>query len=225
MTQERVLSLFKFGQRDHIEEFVRDGHLYMNTMSYFAALEAKTLRADKDEGSIFCMQSDKAKLSMKIDGEFKEIPGLLGPILFRENQDQTANVFCMYALRGSQASKLVDPRIFDFGATYALLTNGDEFLRRVKVAAQNSGKFLQWRLVTYVDRDRYSGRMGIFTKFSSFSYQSEFRIALSPSDGCPYSLWIGDLSDVAVTGELAQVNNVLRVVDTQLQLSNYQGKR
>lgn len=216
MSQERVLGLLKFGKRAHIEDFIREGHLYMNTLSYFAGLENEMLRGDKDEGSTFCMQSDKAKLSIEIDGEFKEIPGIVGPILIREDANLTANVFCMYAVHDNQGTILVDPQNLGFGDTYALLTKGDEFLRRVRVAAEKTGKDLQWNLVTYVGRDTYDGRMGIFRKFSMFSYQSEFRVALSPSDGSPYSLRIGDLSDIAVIGKLAQINEDLRIVGGRL---------
>lgn len=213
MIQERILGLFKFGQRDHVEEFVREGHLYMNTLSYFVTLEEKTVRQDRDEGATFCMQPHKTKLSIEKDGVLQEIPDIVGPILFWEEANRIANVLCMYAFRASQAPALIDPQNFAFGDTYALLTNGDEFLRRVKLAAQYSGKHLQWGLVSYVDRDLYHGPMGIFRKFSVFSYQSEFRIALLPGTGSPYSLRIGDLSDIAVTGESARLNNVLRVVD------------
>ncbi len=150
MSQVRVFGLLKFGKRAHIEEFTREGHLYMNTLTYFAGLENEMLRGDKDEGTILCMQSDKAKLSIEIEGEFKEIPGIIGPILFREDANLTANVFCMYAVRDNQGPILVDPQNFGFGNTYVLLTKGDEFLRRVKVAAEKAGKTLQWNLVTYI---------------------------------------------------------------------------
>jgi hypothetical protein len=215
MPKERILGLFKFGRRDHMEEFVHAGHLYMNTLSYFASLEAEIPRQDRDDGAAFCMQPDRTKLSVELDGEFREIPGLVGPILYWEDADRNSNVFCMYAFRASQASALIDPRNFEFGDAYVLLTNGDEFLRRVKLAAQESGKRLRWGLVTYVDRATHHGAMGIFKKFSDFSYQSEFRIALSSGAGSPYSLRIGDLSDIAVVGKLAALNNSLRVVDEQ----------
>ena len=138
MSQMRVLGLLKFGKRAHIEEFIRAGHLYMNPLSYFVRLENEMLRGDKDEGSTFCMQPDKAKLSIEIDGEFKEIPGIVGPILFREDANLIANIFCMYAVRHDPATPLFDPQNLDFGNTYVLLTRGDAFLRRVKVAAEKA---------------------------------------------------------------------------------------
>lgn len=212
MDQERIFGLFKFGHRQHMEEFVREGHLYMNTLSYFSALEAESLRRDKDEGTTFCMQPDKTTLYIEVDGLRQEIPDIVGPILYWEEYDRTSNVLCMYALRASQAATLVDPQNFKFGDTFALLTNGNEFLRRVRLAVQDSGQRLQWGLVEYVDRATYHGPMGIFKKFSSFSYQSEFRIALVPGTGSAYSLRVGDLSDITLTGKLADLNSRLKIV-------------
>lgn len=207
MSKPYVIGLFKFGERAHIEKFLRDGHLYMNTVSYFAGSEANTLRADRFEGSSFCIQSATAKLSVKIDGEFKELPGLIGPIGFREDATGNNNLFCMHALYVRHGSFIVDPRNFGFGDTYACLMNPDAFLRRVERAAQDQGKELKWGLVEYVDKDTYSGPMGPFRKFSTFSYQTEFRIILSPGDGAPYSLRIGDLSDIVAIGDVAQIDD------------------
>ncbi len=206
------MGLFKFGLRQHIEEFVGEGHLYMNTLSYFRTLEDGTLRQDKEEGSAFCMQPGKAKLGIEVDGAFQEIPDIVGPIVYWDEIDQRSNVFCMYVLRASPAAALIDPQNFEFGDTFALLTDGNEFLRRVRLAVQDSGQRLQWGLVEYVDRATYHGSMGIFKKFSSFSYQSEFRIALVPGTGRAYSLRVGDLSDITLTGKLADLNSRLKIV-------------
>ena len=211
MIADRVLALFKFGQRKHIEQLVREGHLYMNPLSHFVSLETDTPRSDKHEGTLVSMQPEQAKLSMEIDGEFHEIPGICGPISYHNEDVLRVNVYCMYALRASRASKLIDPQNFTFGDTYAVFTDGDEFLRRVRQAAEAHGLRITWRPVQYVDRGTYHGAMGVFRKFSAFSYQSELRIAIFPGTGGPFSLKLGDLSDITLTGELASVNKRLRL--------------
>jgi hypothetical protein len=107
-------------------------------------------------------------------------------------------------------NSLIDPRNTKFGDTFVVLINGDEFLRRVHVAAQKTGFALKYGLVQYVDSKVYNGPMGIFRKFSAFSYQSRFRIALVPGTGNPYCLRVGDLSDITLTGNLAEINKRIR---------------
>ena len=52
----------------------------------------------------------------------------------------------MYALRSNEAKNLVDPRNFEFGDAYAVLRDGDEFLNRVRAAAQKTEQNLKWDL-------------------------------------------------------------------------------
>ena len=186
----------------------------MNPLSYFASYEAGSLRSDEHEGIRASLQPQKARLSMEIDDAFHEIPGICGPITFGSDALRQVNVYCMYALRASHASDLVDPRNFAFGDTFAVFTDGDEFFRRVRHAASAQGLQLTWRLVQYVERDTYHGKVGVFRKFSAFSYQSELRIAIFPGTGKPFSLRLGDLADITLTGDLASVNRRLRLSDS-----------
>jgi hypothetical protein len=52
MAHDRVLGIFKFSQRQYIEQFVR-GQLYMNTLAYFVNVENSPVRRDKREGQNF----------------------------------------------------------------------------------------------------------------------------------------------------------------------------
>ena len=155
----------------------------------------------------------QAKLSVEIDGAFHEIPGICGPITLGSDELRLVNVYCMYALRASHAPDLIDPRDFAFGDAFAVFTDGDEFFRRLRHAASAQGLQVTWRLVQYVDRDTYHGKVGVFRKFSAFSYQSELRIAIFPGTGKPFSIRLGDLSDITLTGDLASVNRRLRLSD------------
>jgi hypothetical protein len=71
-------------------------------------------------------------------------------------------------------------------------------------------------LVKYIDDTSYEGPVGIFTKFSNFSYQSELRIGLFPGTGALLRLQVGNLSDIVILGRLSELNDRLRVqVTTQ----------
>jgi hypothetical protein len=210
MQSDRVLGLFKFGQRANIERFVA-GCLYMNTLAYFVEVEKNAARHDSREGQRFWMQPGRVVISVKADGKFVPISGLEGPIAYTNPQDLKVNVFCMYALRASVARNLVDPRNLAFGDTVAVLKDGDEFLKRVREAAKRAWLPLQWHMVEYVSEREYHGEMGVFRKSSEFEYQSELRIALVPGTGAPYILEIGDLADITVTCPLSDLNGCIQV--------------
>ena len=212
MPSDQVLALFKFGKRDDIDKFVRDGHLFMNTLKHFREREAADLlRSDKHEGIAHCVQADGAILRMQRGEEWVDIGTIRGQIHRSDGSEDTVNVFCMYAFRESAIDALVDPRNFEFGDTFVVLTDGDEFLHRVQAAADRESLKLRQGLVEYVDRSTYDGPMGIFRKFVDFSYQSEFRIAVVSGTQHPLSLKIGDLSDISMVGNLADLNQRIRI--------------
>jgi hypothetical protein len=155
-------------------------------------MESDVLRADEDEALAHAIAAKGAELSVNRDGRWELIGTIDGPIRFSDPGLQRANVFCMHAFPSSRVEDLVDQRNFGFGDTYVVFTEGDEFLRRVRAEALRLKIELQCSLVEYVDPSTYRGAMGIFRKFSSFSYQSECRLALLPGTGEPYSLWVGE---------------------------------
>lgn len=210
MESDRVLGIFKFGRRADIERFVR-GCLYMNTLGYFVEVEKNVARRDSREGQAFWMQPDRVTFSIEIDETFVPISGHDGPIAYTNPLDLRVNVFCMYALRASVAKNLVDTRNLAFGDTFAVLKDGDEFLRRVRGATERASLCLEWKMVEYVSEREHHGEMGIFRKSSEFSYQSEFRIAVLPGTGSPYLLEIGDMTDIAITGPLSDLNRSIKV--------------
>ncbi len=206
-----VVGLFRFGRSDHIDQFCALGRLFMKPLRHFRELEGDELRGDRDEALCWTYPSDQVQLQVQLDGSFHTIPGISGPFNYSRDLDQTVNVFCMYALQRRDPQCLVDPRVCSFGDTYALLLDGDEFLRRVQQTPLPSGQRLEWHLVEYVDPGRHTGHMGPFRKFTRFDYQSEFRIAMFPGTGADFCLDVGELSDIAITGPSERVNRRIRI--------------
>jgi hypothetical protein len=212
MENNRVLGLFKFGLRDHVEQFVNEGLLYMNTLTYFKDLEEDEVRSDKHENADYCFQATAGStLSVEQNGNWVKLGDICGPIISSNSNERNPNVFCMYAFRESAAKSLIDPRNFKFGDSCAVLVDGDEFLRRVKKYAEQNDIEFTYKLVKYVNRDEYNGPMGPFRKFSYFSYQSEFRIVVYKGSNSPLLLGVGSLSDISIIGPLSEVNNHIRV--------------
>ncbi|MDQ1835017.1 hypothetical protein [Massilia scottii] len=200
--------LMKLLPSKYLDAFL-DGHLFMNTPGYFKDLEAGDLvRADLDEGIHTSLQA--AEVSIKSDeGEWIPIGGLINPVTYRTEEAANYNMFCMYALQ-EFIDGPIDDRNLAFGDTFVVITNADEFLRRVQEAADKVGRYYQSSLIDYVDRSTYHGVMGPFRKFSSFSYQQEFRMVLHAGDGHPTTLSIGDIRDICIHGLSAEINQRLR---------------
>lgn len=147
---------------------------------------------------------------MNIQDAFQPVARISGAIQWRPPDGIKANIYCMYALREPAGPQFVDPLNFRFGDTFAIFTDGDEFLRRVRNAAETAGLNLHWHLVQYIDEREHQGEMGPFRKRLRFSHQSELRIAIIPGIDEPYRLYVGDLSDIILTGPLPELNSLLR---------------
>jgi hypothetical protein len=116
------------------------------------------------------------------------------------------NVFCLYALPCIEKGELVDQRNFTFGDMFIRFTRPDEFLRRVRTAAEKIGQEFCQGLVHYVP-ESYDGPVGPFRKRSMFSYQNEFRIVIRPGTGTPLTLDIGDIREITAYGPLIDLNH------------------
>jgi hypothetical protein len=159
----------------------------------------------------FDAAADGGTLSVEMNGQWASVGTIVGGLEFSHPDTQEANVFCMYAFRASQAGTLIDPRNLGFGDTFVIFTNTDEFLRRARAEAQRRSLELKSGLVEYVDRRTYTGKMGVFRKFSEFAFQSEARLALLPGTGAPYSLRLGSLSDIAMLASLSEINQRIKI--------------
>jgi hypothetical protein len=214
---EEILGLVKFGARQNIYDFRRNGTIYMNTLEYFRTLEGKGDVGDKDEGLGSCWQSNR--VSVKITNEDKKSitlsngNGLTGQIITRDNGVDSSNLFCMYAIKYCGKKSVIDERNLAFGDTYVCITNSSMFIERLRAAAKKARVHITGRLVEYVPRNDHNGEMGVFRKFLPYSYQSEYRIIISPGFSTPYKLIIGDISDITTSGKASEINDHIEHVE------------
>ena len=199
--------LMKLLPSAYLESFL-NGNLYMNTPKYFATLEeADLVRSDADEGIHTSMQTKEVSIRNE-QGEWVPIAGLINPVLYRTQDAATYNMYCMYGIQ-ELIEEPLDDRNLAFGDTFVAITNSEEFLRRVKEAADKEGRAYEHALIEYVDRETFDGFMGPFRKFSSFAYQQEFRMVLLGGDGFPTTLSIGDIRDICIVGPSVEFNRRL----------------
>lgn len=91
-----LVALFKLGQKAHMEELLLEGHVYMNTVAYFATLEHCSPRADADEGTGFSRNADGATFQMQQGDEWQTLGMLQGAIRFRDDALLAANLYCLH---------------------------------------------------------------------------------------------------------------------------------
>ena len=207
--ENRWLVLFKFGEREHLEQLRNEGLLFMNTQSYFADLKADGIRADKFEGTSRIIQPSLTRdltftgpVSIR-DGkvQFAEVTipssDLAGPTSISLDKF-SCNVYCMYALTEPASPPLADAQVQGFGDSFVLVLNTQKFLERVRSAAKANYHF-EYGLVEYYDADAHSGETGPFRKRAVFSWQREFRLIIRPVSPQPVRLAVGNLSDIMST--------------------------
>jgi hypothetical protein len=91
-----------------------------------------------------------------------------------------------------------------------LLNEGHVFMRPL-LDFKTADLQPHYALVEYVDKNSYAGPMGAFRKYSHYSDQKELRVAAMPGTGRPLSLYLGNLSDIAIMGQ----TNERLVLDTK----------
>lgn len=192
---DRIIGLFKFGKPEDLEE-LRRGKLYLNNLGYFKKLEADDPRYDDWESadSVFA----PGTIQLQTDDKSIVIPpdSFASHLRYYSDHTSVLHVFCMYAVLESKADALFKCRDFGFGESWVLFHSADEFLRRVRLAAEARELSFKCQLVEYLDESSFSGSMGPFRKRQKFCSESEARIVLGPGGPGPLRLEVGDLSDL-----------------------------
>lgn len=76
----------------------------------------------------------------------------------------------------------------EFGSTGLLIRNMKAFFIRIKKSCKAKGLGLQCRAVEYLS-DSHAGKLDIFNKLDTFSYQVEFRIVINHRITNPEGRW------------------------------------
>lgn len=187
---------------------------------FFKNLENHGNIGDKNEGLVECFQSRKIDVIFKNPTDQSTILSTKDGSLAITGQMRTwdalidqQNIFCMYALKYKGVKPLIDGKNIEFGDTYVAITKPEAFMNRIKATAQKIKQNLRADLVKYANRKKHHGKMGIFKKFKEYEYQSEYRIVLSPGYGGPFRFVIGDISDISATGNTADINSRIEIIE------------
>jgi hypothetical protein len=196
----------KFGQKDHLEGFQKDGLLYSNTITYFSNLEDNNMRGDKYESVVELAYSENSIFSFKpADDPLAEVKTMhLKNSLVKKSIDKPrGNIFCMSALGLSPTTKQFEYKLdekFSGYGYFLLILRYDLFMERLT----NSLKTLQFTTcydyVQYLDLGKHSGKKSLFQKDNEYSWQEEFRIVFHSEkfeEDDPFQFSIGSIEDIS----------------------------
>lgn len=189
-------------------DLLRKGKLYAKTLKYYRDCEKET--GDDAVG-------DEFEAMFPIKEGYLRISETGEEIRLDDTLMQTANsndfVFCMFGIYPTlQSFCFTDEqkeKMLSFGDTALVILDSDEFIKRVKFAAENEGHEVHFGAVKYFDPAIDNGNMMIsllegmwniaFWKRDKYAYQQEGRFVFTPGNGDDYiNLDIGDISDISV---------------------------
>ena len=233
-----ILFLAKFFENEEYAGDFLQGKLFLNSLRYFKKIEGEDGRGDQNEGAIV-YPLDGSIFTLRFEneetGEVSEVTitkdDLAAPIITRPYWYDHINLLCMYACHSGDFQHISDDNINDFrkqieipeecvnlGEHAIVITNCQEFPRRVSAAAELNGYGLCTGLVTYYDPEVGTPTIRteietVFHKQKEYQYQSEFRIAVDAhlSEPTFLRLSIGDISDIALRMRTSEINQKMKV--------------
>lgn len=213
--QVKGTPLIKFQSADRIES-LQKGHLYAKTLGYYRELEKNT--GDMEIGDEYeaMIHVNEGTIHFPDTGETIQLDDTL-----IETTHSNDFVFCMFGiypqLDSFAFSDKQKEKMLSFGDTALIITDSDEFKKRVIEAAKAKGYQVHFDAVKYYDTSIDSGNMIIdlmkgmwnvaFWKREAYRYQQEGRfIFISDADDEDHiDLDIGDISDISVVLPSKQV--------------------
>lgn len=205
---EKYTGLFKFGEKQYIDSLYYKGELYLNTFKHFIDLEDNgDGRADRFEGTIEYYAGDglngiNATLS---DGNTvinlcKETG--LTSLAYFSNEPEYSHMYCMSCINYDWAWKnnlIIDENNFAKDKDYVVVIHDiNKFLIRLERFLVENNYVYHGNHVRYINEKNHYKDMGCFSKFSKYSYQNEWRLALKYRKSKePIKLSIGSLEDIA----------------------------
>lgn len=200
--------LFKFGEKEHVENFYKKGELYFNTFKYFKELETNDDgRADKREylGEYYSGTGlDSIKISF--DGYIlSKAQGLCSFEIDYSSIKQFTHLYCMSCVNVCKAIEndlIIDERNFANRKDYVVtIHNTAEFKRRLLNKVQEMQLRCQEGYIEYFNQSNYGGKVGCFRKTNDYEYQNEWRIVANfgtDKENIPQIISIGSLEDIAI---------------------------
>lgn len=232
----RVFLMVKVCGKEHHRDAFLEGHLHMNTLSYFRKYEESATGniGDRHEATVALLQPGQSTITLVHDdlpgGEYT-IPAedLAGPSVIQHNAHDPMNVLCLYAAheRGLSPSleedfeafvmaQMMRPEVDGLGEYAALIFDTKAFQQRVLDAIRAGNFRAVAGLVDYYDPATFNGTFdhvqAVLKKRAEFAHQREYRFAVERDvlEEKPFTLDVGSLRDIALSCRVSEVNQLIR---------------
>ena len=223
--QIKGFPLIKFQCSDKIQK-LQQGTLYMKSLEYYRNLEKTT--GNDTVGDLFeaMLHINEGKFIIPESGEEIEIKDELISTNVSNNF-----AFCMFGINPNinsfQFTDVQKQEISGFGDTALLITDRDEFFRRIFVATKKAELISFHGFVKYYDEHIDSANLlaslinGIeniaFWKRDKYRYQQEYRFLIQMKDTIEdhFELNIGNISDISKVMKTSAILNSIAVQHIQ----------
>jgi hypothetical protein len=182
--KENNFIFLKVGKEDNIRKLYEYGELYFEKISYFQKLEGDLFRGDPDEGIWRVSQAAKTKIGAQVEDGKDQMSwigpgeGLIGQIKMGFPDIGEIGISCFSKARLKDEMILVNENMRQLGTHAIAFYNSKIFIERIIAYAKENEFDFQLEKVEYVDRETYSGPMGIFRKFKEYELQNEIRFVI-----------------------------------------------
>lgn len=223
MNEEAAIHyLIKFGQREHLEMLQNDGLIYMNTIGWFRKYEVNKQIGDRYDSYDEIQQVKWMKLTFP-DGKTMELSvnGEKNRLTSAQNyiseQRDDFNLYCMYAITDQIKDEyFIDMKNAEFGDSFLLIKNVPVFINRIETELRKSKLKYRHDLVSYYDKNSFTGELGFFKKSEEFAHQNEYRIVVQTLKNEPFKLNIGSIKGFADIFDIAKLKTIkVKIIEKQ----------
>lgn len=230
--------LFRFDTNERLDNFRKNGYMYLKNIDFFIKLEKLTNTKGKgDYNEARACVIENLKIYDKNDNF---IGSAIGPATLRTSNIKHP-IYCMTVKNIFENiiefnypnfksliqfdKKMLDDFCKDNDDPHVLcIHNTYEFLNRVKFTLEEMNLTCIWKRVQYKDTsianevDNYINFNGPFDKDEYFSYQSEFRILVETPVDDFLDFSIGSIEDISTLISVNDILNGLQVAGNVTQL-------
>ncbi|ALS32993.1 hypothetical protein PTRA_a1840 [Pseudoalteromonas translucida KMM 520] len=227
--EKRHRVLIKFMDEEYVESFINEGLIFMNNIQFFREYEDSdpALRGDAKEG----LRASYLPENITLELNGRTLTALVGKVELRESHQNETNIYSMTIVSDADILDAGEKGLYlseDFNkfGNKAVFIGGSDiniFWNRVTEAINNNEDLFTLeenvaKKVTYVDASEHHSELNVFTKFSEYKWQHEWRVALKQiSSSGPLELRVGNLSDIAhITGTKSLIQQPLKLVQNNL---------
>lgn len=193
--------LIKFGKKEHLDQLLNLGHIYIKPTSYFKQ-NINHGRFDKTEGRLKLLNVKNSYLEVRPKGEseWKKLDMKSGKIEYWHNVSEFF-IYSLFHISEQETREIeyykLPAEIRELGEFYLFIKDPKAFMNRMVKTLDRINLECAHGLIEYYDENKNYDRLTLFHKPEAYKYQKEFRIVVNSKSQDPLEFDIGSLRDIA----------------------------